>query len=86
MQQLQESAVHRVYSAGWPKIHHPLRLPFAPPVLAELLSEAPRSLSGIPSHVTYRLLIFLVPLFPLLPSGITLLLLFLSFSPKLILS
>ena len=46
MQRLQESAVRRVYPAGWPKIHHPLRLPFAPPALAELLSKVPRSYQG----------------------------------------
>jgi len=46
---------------------------FAPPVLAELLSEAPRFLSGISSHVTYCSATFLlVPLFPLLPSGVIL--------------
>jgi len=77
--------VCRVYPAGWPKIHHPLRLPSAPPVLAELLSEASRSLSGIPSHVTYHFATFLfVPFSPLLPLGVTLLPLFLSFGPKLI--
>ena len=46
MQRLQESAVHWVYPTGWPKIHHPSRLPSALPVLAELLSEAPRRSTG----------------------------------------
>ena len=72
MQRLQESAVRRVFPAGWPKIHHPPRLPSAPLFLAELLSEAPRFLTRVSSHVTYRWATFLlVSLFPLLPSGVT---------------
>jgi len=72
MQRLQESAVHWVYPAGWPKIHHPSRLPSALPVLAKLPSEAPRRFIRDSSHVTHRLATFLLVFFPLLPSGITL--------------
>jgi len=64
MQWLQESAVRRVYPAGWPKIHHLLRLPFAPPALAELRFPGPEILSGIPSRVTYRFATFLLVPFP----------------------
>jgi len=77
--------VRWVYPAGWPKIHHPSRLPSALLFLAGLLSEVPRFLIGDSSHVTYRSATFLlVSFFPLLPSGVTLLPLFLSFGPKLI--
>ena len=72
MQRLQESAVCRVYPAGWPKIHHPPRLPSALSFLAGLPSEAPRFLIRDSSHVTYRSATFLlVSFFPLLPSGVT---------------
>ena len=60
MQRLPESAVRRVHPAGWPKIHHPSRLPLALLLLAELLSEAPRLLIRGSSHVTYRSATFLL--------------------------
>jgi len=72
MQRLPESAARWVYPVGWPKIHHPSRLPSALLFLAELLSEAPRLLIRDSSHVTYRSATFLlVSFFPLLPSGVT---------------
>jgi len=69
MQWLQESAVRRVYPAGWPKIHHLLRLPFAPPALAELLFRGPKILSGIPSCVTYCFATFLLVPFTFVTFG-----------------
>jgi len=64
--------VRWVHPAGWPKIHHPSRLPSALLFLAGLLSEVPRFLIGDSSHVTYRsATLLLVSFFPLLPSGVT---------------